>query len=393
MKHFLQFPVAVTGLLLVLACLCSPAVWAQAPQDSAALQTAAGQMAASSSAVPSEGDGADAPAELPDAWEDVIQDAPMTADEFQDLSFSDMLESLFEAAADNFSAPLRLFAQLCAVLILTAAVKGLSGDGTQSEVVSLLDTVAALAVFTLCSGEMLGLARLMQTAFEDSRAYIACFVPVFASVMISCGQVGASMVYSGLFFTVATLSAQLLTNVGLPITRVLIALHATAAVDSVMDVSKLAKSFTKWIKWGLMVFATLFAAVLSLQTAFAQSADSVALKAGKFLIGSTVPVVGRAVSDAVGSVLAGMKLIKGTVGFAAVAVIGAAVLPVLLQCTAYHIAFTFGGIVAGATGNGRTEKLLDGCTQCVGLYMTMTLIFGLMMIASTLMMILIGTGG
>ncbi|MEG1275219.1 MAG: hypothetical protein RSD27_05965 [Ruthenibacterium sp.] len=330
--------------------------------------------------------------EMPDAWSETVEQAPMTAEQFGRLSLADMAQYLWDAVKDHLLEPVRLFAKLCAVVILTATVKGLSGEGTQSEIVSLLDTVAALAVFTLCSAQILGLTNVMQTALEDSRAYMACFVPVFASVMVSCGQMGASLVYSGLFFTVAMLTAQIIGGVGLPLTRILLALHATSAVDSALDLSKLAKSLTKWIKWLLCVFATIFATVLGLQTALAQSADSAALKAGKFLIGSSVPVVGRAVSDAVGSVLAGMKLMKGTVGFAAVAVIGAAFLPVLLQCAAYHVVFTLGSIVAGATGNSKTEKLLEGCTQCVGLYLTMALIFGMMMVATTLVMVVTGTG-
>ena len=62
---------------------------------------------------------------------------------------------------------------------------------------------------------------------------------------------------------------------------------------------------------------------------------------------SGVPVVGRAISDAMGSVLAGLKMLKGTVGFAVIAVIAASFLPLLIQCCAYHLVFSAGNIVEG----------------------------------------------
>ena len=330
---------------------------------------------------------------LPEAWTEITEDAPMSAEEFSTFSLSDMFDKLLTMAKDNWLEPIRLFARLCGILILTATVRGLASENAQSDILSLLDTVAALAIFSLCSRQMLGLLQMMQTALEESRAYLACFVPVFASVMISCGQTGTALVYSGMFFGVATITANVLCAVGLPLTRVLIALHATASVDSTVDLTQLAKSVTKWIKWLLTFVATVFATVLGLQSALAQSADSAALKAGKFLIGSSVPVVGRAVSDAMGSVFAGLKLIKGTVGFAAVSVIAATFLPILLQCVVFHAVFTFGSIVANALGSQRSGKLLDGFAQCVSLYITMALFFSIMVISTTLVMIVLGSGG
>ena len=81
----------------------------------------------------------------------------------------------------------------------------------------------------------------------------------------------------------------------------------------------------------------MFGALIGLQGIFAQSADTLALKTGKFLLSSGVPVVGRAISDAMGSVLAGLKMLKGTVGFAVIAVIAVSFLPLLIQCCAYHL--------------------------------------------------------
>ena len=97
-------------------------------------------------------------------------------------------------------------------------------------------------------------------------------------------------------------------RVGLPLTRVLLALNATAAVGSTLDLSQLTASVCRWTKWLLTFCATVFGALIGLQGIFAQSADTLALKTGKFLLSSGVPVVGRAISDAMGSVLAGLKM-------------------------------------------------------------------------------------
>lgn len=248
---------------------------------------------------------------------------------------------------------MRLLARLCGLLLLAAVGKSMCTERTSPELAGLVDTVVTLAVFTLCSSCMLALTGVLQDAIETSRVYIISFVPVFASVLTACGQVGGAALYSGFFFGAAMVMADILCRVGLPLTRVLLALNATAAVGSTLDLSQLTASVCRWTKWLLTFCATVFGALIGLQGIFAQSADTLALKTGKFLLSSGVPVVGRAISDAMGSVLAGLKMLKGTVGFAVIAVIAASFLPLLIQCCAYHLVFP---PEHRGVGNGRHQK-------------------------------------
>lgn len=331
--------------------------------------------------------------QMPEEWAQVTQEAPVTAEEFTSRTLSEHLEALWQMVCEHITAPLRLFAQLCGVLVLASAAKSLAGDTPINDISSLLDTIATLSAFTLCGAPMLALLGTVQQALEKSAEYLTSFVPVFASVMASCGQAGTSLVYSGIFFSIAMFTANVLCRVGLPLLRVFFALHATAAVDSVLDLTQLATLLAKWLKWALGFCATAFATLIGLQSALAQSADTLALKASKFVVGNSIPVVGRAMSDALGSVLAGMKLLKGTVGFAAVAVVAALFVPIIVQCVAYQLTFSLAAMVAAAVGHSRGARMLEGFAQGVSLYISMIFFFSLMVITATMLMVMLGNGG
>ena len=329
---------------------------------------------------------------IPKAWNEVIEKSPVSVDEFKAMTLNDYVQKALDLLKANLLSPLKLLAQLCGLLILTAAAKSLTDEPPPGAIAALTDTVVTLAAFSLCCAPVLQLMSVMQAALESSRVYIGSFVPVFSAVMISCGQAGSATVYSSLFFGASMLISDIIVRFGLPLTRVFIALHAASAVGSTFDTESLAETLERWLKWILTLCATVFATLIGLQSMLAQSADSFALKTGKFLVGSGVPVVGRAVSDALGSVLAGMKMLKGTIGFSAIVVIIAIFLPIILQCTAYHIVFTLSSIIASSTGNIQTKKLLSGFAQCVSIYISMIFFFCIMVIATTMIMILIGTG-
>ncbi len=331
--------------------------------------------------------------EMPGEWQEVIDNAPMTAQEFQNAEPEGIINSFISSLLDYITQPLQLFARVCAVIVLVSLAKSFAGANVQNEVMNLLDIVAAISIFTICSVQILKLSAGVQGVLADGQLYLAGFVPVFATVMVSTGYVGTSAVYSGVFFGACALITSLFINIILPFVRILLAMHMAATVDVSLDLSKVASIVTRWMKWALTILSAVFVAVLGLQTTLAASADSAALKAGKFLLGSTIPVVGRAVSDAMGTVLAGLKLVKGSMGFAAVAVVIAAILPVFLQCLGYYLTFTVSSFVAGATGNVKTEKMFMGFASCIGVYMAVTLLFAAMVTVATCMMIVIGTGG
>ncbi len=326
-------------------------------------------------------------------WKETIDSAPIQSEEFIEMSILDMIYAIFNTAKENFFGPLTLFASLCAVMIIVSAVKSISDNNKNSTMFSLIDSISAIFVFTVACTHLLGLFEVITTTMIDGEIYLKSFIPIFAGVLLSSGQVGASAIYSTVFFTMVNITSQMLTGLVMPFARIILALHAAAAIDNTINLNKFAIDSAKWLKWLLAAAATIFATVLSLQTVFAQTADSAAMKAGKFLIGTSVPVVGRAVSDALSSVFAGMKVVKGSIGFAAIAFIAAIFLPIIIQCALYHISFSLSSLVAGAMGNKKMQSVLDGCTSCIGILIAIVLFFSLIVISSTLLMVVVGMGG
>ncbi len=330
--------------------------------------------------------------ELLPEWQETIDNAPMQAEEFNELNIIDALTLLFQQAKDNALGPFTLFGTLCAVIILVSVVKSLNDSNEKNSIIVFLDSIAAIYIFTVCSSHLIGIMEVVQNALNQGQIYLMGFIPIFAGVLLSCGQIGASAIYSSVFFTVVNIFTNILTTIIMPITRVLMAFYAAGTVDNTIDLTKLATQGAKWLKWILGAIATLFATILSLQTVFAQSADTAAIKAGKFLVGASVPVVGRAVSDALSSVFAGMKVVKGSVGFAAIAFIAAIFLPIIIQCMLYQVSISLSSLIAGATGNVKMQNILDGCVTCIGILLAIILFFCLIVITSTLIMIVIGMG-
>ncbi len=333
------------------------------------------------------------PVELPPEWEQTANDAPMTAETFRAMTLSDWIGRFGALVRENMRAPVRLCGKLCALLMLAAVVQGFCAGRVSAELGALVEAVSALAVFAVCAAPLLGLTDALRQVVETSRTYILSFVPVFASVLTACGQPGSATLYSSLFLGICTVMADVLCRVGVPIARMLLAMHAAGTFSGTPALSQACGSLCKWINWLMSFFAMVFGALMSLQSIFAQSADTLALRTGKFLVSSSVPVVGGAISDAMGSVLASMRLAKGTVGFAAIAVVMSAFLPLIDLCAIYHLVLSLGNFAACAVGSTKNAALLTGLADCVKLYISMSFFYSLLLTMGTLVMVLLGNGG
>ena len=75
----------------------------------------------------------------------------------------------------------------------------------------------------------------------------------------------------------------------------------------------------------------------------ASGSDTVASKAAKFLIGSVVPVVGGALSDAFGATQGYLRLLKATVGVFGILIALMTFLPVFLQTVLWYFTVNLAG--------------------------------------------------
>lgn len=331
--------------------------------------------------------------DIPDTWQQILDESPMSSQEFSAMSLQDLWNFLSGQFSEVVRTPLQMAAKLIGILVLAGVIKSLCNEKSLSSMETGFEMVVSISVFLLCSPLLLELEQQLKSSLESCRTYLGVFIPVFTSAMVSCGQAGSAAVYGGLFLGLANFIAVALSNVGIPILQVLLVMSACGIIETPVDFSALTKGISKWCRWLLTFCATIFGTLLTLQSVFAQSADSLALKTGKFLLSSSIPVVGKAVSDAMGSVLAGMKLLKGSIGFAAVAVIGLTFLPLIVQCIVCQILFALGEIGAGATGNTSCGKLFRSMADFVSLNLAMIVFFSFVVISTTILMIVLGNGG
>lgn len=114
--------------------------------------------------------------------------------------------------------------------------------------------------------------------------------------------------------------------------------------------SALGGQIKKWYTWFLGFVTFLLGVALSTQTLLAASADSLGMKGIKYAVGQMIPVVGGAVSGTLGTVAAGVELIRGVSGVCGLILIGLLLLPTLVQLLLFRMCYQAAATAASMLG-------------------------------------------
>lgn len=138
--------------------------------------------------------------------------------------------------------------------------------------------------------------------------------------------------------------------------------------------------------------STVFVGLLSIKGLLAGAADSAAAKGAKFLIGSFVPVVGGAVSDALGSIVSSLSLVRGATGAFGILAVLLIALPVFAELLLWLLTLNLCAIGADLFGQGKASALLRSVASALVILGAILLFNAVLLIISTALMLSVKSG-
>ena len=308
-----------------------------------------------------------------------IDDADYT--QLLSLSPKRVVDAILELITGKMSEKLKAVGFVCALLVLSAVLDGFAQPGsTMHSVFSVFTTLLIVVSLLLPVSESLVQAF---SAMELSSNFLLAYIPAFAGVISMSGKPLSSAAYSSVMIGLSNLLAQCNVKVFLPVVQVFFSLNIASSVQPKYAFNSLVAFFKKAVTVLLGFSATIFTGLLAIKGSLASAGDSVAVRGVKMLVGSAVPVVGSALSDAYTSVLGSITLIQNAVGIFGIVVFALMHVPVILDLLLWYLALSFTASVSEALGQKQAATLLNGIASTVSLVNTLAIFTAFILIIST----------
>jgi len=206
-------------------------------------------------------------------------------------------------------------------------------------IISVSDDSPLGGVYSLCSMLVcaVSVGQVAVSAVSTATAYIGricsmmtAMLPVMEALLLSSGSVTRAAMNGTSLMIYITLTENLTQLVLVPLAGALFALSCASGMFEGVNISSLISGIRRITMTALGFFLLIFSFVLGVQNSLAKGADSLTIKTVRFALGSSVPIVGGAVSEALTTISAGLDLIRRTAGGMALVMILFIVLPPLL---------------------------------------------------------------
>lgn len=378
----------IFSLFLICLFMFSGVAWAEELPDESTDQNLQGQLEAS---------GADELArQVPDQTKEILSQL-----ELQDLDYRLLLSltpgQIWQVCKAVFSkmvrAPLLLLGTLVAVILLCAAMDALKIGFNAKGLEKVFNGVAVLCLITVVLEPVTGCIQKASQAILQGSMFMNGFIPVFCGILASGGQPVSAGVYHLLLFGTSQVIGQAASQILVPLIGIFLAFCFTGAIAPELHLDQIGKTIKKFVNWSLSLLLTVYVGLLGIQSIVAVSADTVTVKTAKFVTSSFVPVIGSALSDALVTAQACLKLLKASVGAYGILIAAFTYLPLLLEIICWYLAMQTAAFLGQLVGAGSIAKVLEGTASALGLLMSITLLFGLLFIISTTVMLVVGAGG
>ena len=280
-------------------------------------------------------------------------------------------------------------APLLCIIAVSAILKKYISEGPCAEVGNFV--LATVTGVTVC-GMAVTYVNTAVSFISRISSVMMAMTPVMNAILLTSGELTSAGVSSAGLMLYVTVTEKVTEIVLVPLSGILLSLCSVTGVFRGVNISSLVSGIRK-VVMTLMGFSLLiYSFVMGIQSSLAKSADSLSMKTARFAIGTYVPIVGGALSDALATVTAGLTVIKRFTGSVGIVIILLTVLPTVVSLFIGRLSLLMCKSVAEALECDSAVGIIGDAESVLSLFLAFSVLTGMFFIFATVLFMNTGVG-
>lgn len=315
---------------------------------------------------------------------------PENAESITKITPYDVFKYMIGQLKSRISYPLKLMATFLAVIIAAAVTQNFGSCLESKGLSGVYENVCVLIAVGIVSEPIINCVNTAADTLYSGSEFITSYVPIFSGIIASSGSVTSASVYSIFLVLCSELASSMAADLLMPFVSMCMALGIIEAINSNLNLTNITDFIYKAVKLVLGFMMTIFIGLLSLQSIIGASADTLGVKAAKYLVSNCVPVIGGAVADAYTTLKSSLGILRGGAGFFGIAVVFLSVFPTLAEIVLIRLAFFVAELVSGIFGIKGIKTLAHNSAVVLSVITSLLICFAMMLITATAVMMMVG---
>ncbi|MBQ9145230.1 MAG: stage III sporulation protein AE [Clostridia bacterium] len=281
------------------------------------------------------------------------------------LSPRTLLSGAWQALWSGLTGALPLLLMVVAVAVLYNLLFGLTDGFLSRQTHDVVYFVCYGAVLLVVVGLVVSVVDSVRTLTTQLTTLMNGLTPPLLTLMAAVGGHVTSSVFQPQLALISTLVANLVTHIVIPLFLASVVFSVVGNLTQNVRLDRL-QSATRYIISSLLALIFgLYVTYLSIAGVAGGMADTLSLRAARYVIGSYVPIVGGYISQGFDLVTASVLLIKNALGIGGVLAVLAVVLSPLLKLMALTLGLKLVAGIIEPVGDKRMASFVGGVGECM----------------------------
>lgn len=254
-----------------------------------------------------------------------------------------------------------LVTKILLATMFCALLKNISPN-SDSNVKDVAFYIAYLAIIGLIINSYVNVADICKETIVKLTDFINLLVPLVLGLMVANGTAVSAGMMQPVLLMMTTIINSVVANFILPLIFISLVINIVSNISENIKVSKLPEMIQRYSINFLKCILAVFIAVLSIEGTLSANVDGFTAKTTKAIVSTTIPVVGKALSDAADSVIGAASITKNAIGIIGILVVIAIIIQPIIKVFSLMLIFN----VASALIEPIADKRISNCMFVTG---------------------------
>ncbi len=303
------------------------------------------------------------------------------------VDYANLFQYLLSVFFSDFIDALPIFILIIAISILYGIVKNISGDNSNLGVKQTLLFVCLMMVVLLLSSQIISLYKNTEIIIKNIAKLIEIMSPIIVTLMLAVGANSSASVYTPTVSFLSNGVVNIMLTVVLPLVGLMTIFNVISSFSDTIKLTKFTDFFTGVIKWVVGLTILIFSFFMSVQGITSAHFDGVSIRAAKYAISNSIPIVGGFIKDGFDLVVAGSVLIKNTIGICSLILLFVMVLSPILRLGVVSILLKLTSAVVEPISEQKISSVCNALSKTITYLTAILFVVALMFFICVLLMI------
>ncbi len=305
-----------------------------------------------------------------------------------DNDFNTIIDLIFSNVLNEVKYYLPIALIIISLFIFTSIIKNIKSNYLGESTINIINFVCSITVILLLYKEIFSIYKLTKNAIENIAKLNQIMSPIIITLMVATGSKVSASVYSPQTVLLSGIITNVFLNVILPLNIVMTIINATSSLSGNNNLNSFNEFITSLIKWIIGISFTVFAIFITTQGLTSATFDGASIKAAKYAISNSIPIVGGFLKDGFDVMIAGSILIKNALGIIGIILVFSIIFAPIVKILVLSLILKLSNAIIETFYNGKMTSLIKNSSKCISYFNISILISGFMLFITILITII-----